>query len=233
MENYGILLVGGEPAYRAIVAALLSGTAAADFAVDFAANAAAAVAAVRTHIYELILVDIELPDRDGYQVVADIRAAAMGAQVAPIVAFTTLRPADGERHFIDRGFDGWLAKPFAATDLFALVRRWRGGEQPAIGADERRSQLADLLGQEQADAMVDRMLASFAEAVEAIDAGGDERVLGHRLGGLAGTLGFPALSAAWLALEEGGRPIWPTARAITLEAIERLGGRKGGTLPAE
>ena len=229
MENSGILLVDDEPAYHAIVAALLSGTA----AIDFAPNAAAAVAAVRAHIYELILVDIEMPDRDGYQVVADIRAAAIWAQVVPIVAFTTLRPADGERHFIDRGFDGWLAKPFAAADLFALVRRWRGGEQPAIGADERRSQLADLLGQDQADAMVGRMLASFAEAVEAIDAGDDERVLGHRLGGLAGTLGFPALSAAWLALEDGGRPMWPTARAITQEAIERLGGCKGGTLPAE
>ena len=228
MENSGILLVDDEPAYHAIVAALLSGTG----AIDFAENGADAVAAVRRRSYDLILVDIEMPGRDGYQVAADIRAAVEWAQYVPIVAFTTLRPTGGEGHFVDRGFDDWLAKPFAATDLFALVRRWRGGDQPAIGTDERRSQLADLLGQEQADAMVDRMLVSLAEAVEAIDAGDDERVLGHRLGGLAGTLGFPALSAAWLALEDGGRAMWPTARAITQEAIERLRGRESGILPA-
>lgn len=228
MANYGILLVDDEPAYHAIVAALLAGMG----AIDFAGDDAAAVAAVRARPYDLILIDIEMPGRDGYQVATDIRATAEWARLVPIVAFTTLRPADGEQHFIDRGFDDWLAKPFAATDLFALVRRWLGGDQPAIAVDERRSQLADLLGRDQADAMVDRMLASFAEAVDAIDAGDDERALGHRLGGLAGTLGFPALSAAWLALEDGGRPMWPTARAITQEVIARLGARSRSSLPA-
>ncbi|WP_235398967.1 response regulator [Sphingomonas sp. SRS2] len=215
-----------ESAYHAIVVALLPWIG----GVDFAGTGPEAVAAVRARPYDLVLVDIEMPGRDGYQVAADIRAAAEWARLAPVIAFTTLRPAAGVQHFIDRGFDGWLAKPFAAADLVALVRRWIGGDQPMIGADDRRSQLADLLGQEAADAMVGRMLASLAEAVEAIDAGGDERALGHRMGGLAGTLGFPALSAAWLALEDGGRTMWPTARAITQETIQRLGGRSRNDL---
>jgi CheY-like chemotaxis protein len=229
MEHSGILLVDDESAYHAIVAALLVGIG----GIDFVDNGPDAVAAAQARSYDLILIDIEMPGRDGYQVVADIRATAEWARLVPIVAFTTLRPAEGEQHFIDRGFDGWLAKPFAAADLFALVRRWHGGNMPLAGADERRSQLADLLGQDQADAMVDRMLVSFAQAVDAIDAGDDERALGHRLGGLAGTLGFPALSAAWLAMEHGGRAMWPTARAITREAIERLGTQGRSSLPAD
>lgn len=217
MENYGILLVDNELAYHAILAAMLPSVG----RVDLAATREEAVAAVRARPYDLVLLDIEMPGRDGYRVVADLRAAAEWAQMAPILAFTTLHPEGGERHFIDRGFDGWLGKPFAAADLFAAVRRWIPG-LPAAD-DGRSSRLADLLGQEAADAMVERMLTDLTEAVAAIDAGGDERALGHRLGGLAGMLGFRALSAAWLALEEGGRAMWPTARAITQETFARLG----------
>lgn len=219
MENSGILLVDDEPAYQAIVAALLPAIG----AVDVAGNAADAVAAVRARRYDLILVDIEMPGRDGYQAVADLRAVADWAREVPIIAFTTLGPAAGEQHFIDRGFDGLLSKPFAASDLIALLRRWVPVELPVIGSGDRSSQLADLLGREAAEAMIGRMRTNLLEAVEAIDAGGDERALGHRMGGLAGTLGFPALSAAWLALEHGGMALWPTARAITEETIARLG----------
>jgi hypothetical protein len=66
--------------------------------------------------------------------------------------------------------------------------------------------------------MIYRFHAGLAEGVKEIDAGGDVRAIGHRLGGLAGTLGFPALSAAWLALEDG-RSVWPTVRTLALEAI--------------
>jgi hypothetical protein len=38
------------------------------------------------------------------------------------------------------------------------------------------------------------------------------------MGGLAGTLGFPTLSAAWLSLQDD-RAAWPTVRALTIEAI--------------
>ncbi|KRB86491.1 hypothetical protein ASE00_07270 [Sphingomonas sp. Root710] len=228
MENSGILLVDDEPAYRAIVAALLPAIG----VVDIAGNGADAVAAVRARRYDLILADIEMPGRDGYQAVADLRAAADWAREIPIIAFTTLGPTAGEQHFIDRGFDGLLSKPFAASDLIALARRWLPVELPVIPEGDRASQLADLLGREAADAMIDRMRINLLEAVEAIDAGGDERALGHRLGGLAGTLGFPALSAAWLALEHGGIALWPTARAITEETIVRLAVRNQAGFPA-
>lgn len=228
MENYGILLVDDEPAYQAIVAALLPaiGT------VDVAGNVAEAVSAVRARRYDLILVDIEMPGRDGYHVVADLRTVADWAREVPIIAFTTLGGAAGEQHFIDRGFDGLLSKPFAAGELIALVRRWVAVDLPAVGSGDRASQLADLLGREAAEAMIDRMRTNLLEAIEAIDAGGDERALGHRLGGLAGTLGFPALSAAWLALEHGGMALWPTARAITEETIARLAAPSPQGFPA-
>lgn len=228
MENSGILLVDDEPAYRAIITALLPaiGT------VDLARNAADAVAAVQARRYDLILVDIEILGRDGYQAAADIRAAAGWARRAPIIAFTTHGPAAGEQHFIDRGFDGLLSKPFVAGDLIAVIRRWTPFDLPVTGDGDRSSQLAGLLGREAADAMIDRMRIDLVEAIEAIDAGGDERALGHRLGGLAGMLGFPALSAAWLALEDGGMALWPTARAITRETIARLGSRGREGSPA-
>ena len=218
MQNSGILLVDDEPAYHAIVSAVLmcrTGT------VDYSDNRGAAIDAVRSRPYDLILMDIEMPDGDGYRAVADVRAAAEWARVIPIIAFTTLRPSGGEQHFIDEGFDGWLAKPFEAGQLVQLVRRWLGGDEAASSAEDRGQQLAALLGAEAATAMIDRLYVSLEDAIEAIDGGADVRSYGHKLGGLSGTLGFAVLSAAWLSLQGGDSTAWPTVRKLTLEAIKR------------
>jgi len=217
MENYGILLVDDEPAYHAIVSALLLphyGT------IDCAADRRAALQAVRRKSYDLILLDIEMAEGDGYRTVTEIRAAREWARVVPIVAFTTLHPPAGDRHFIEEGFDGWLPKPFSAAQLIGLLRRWLGTDQ--IGAIDRPGvKLAEILGEDASAAMTERLFASFAEAIAAIDGGAAPRGYGHRLGGLAGTLGFAVLSAAWLGLQYGDSASWPTVRALTTEAIDQ------------
>lgn len=218
MENYGILLVDDEPAYHAIVSALL---AARGGRVDGADSIATALEAVRSRRYDLVLVDINLAADDGYVAVGHLRATADWARIAPILAFTTEHLSGGERHYVDAGFDGWLPKPFQAAELIVTLQRWLGAERVGPITVPSEDKLAAVIGEEAARGMIDRFHAGIAEAIRDIDAGGDERAIGHRLGGLAGMLGYRTLSAAWLALEEEGRSVWPTVRTLALEAIAR------------
>lgn len=214
-ENYEILLVDDEPAYRAIVSALLRSL---PIDIDHAADRAAALRSLAVRRYDLILVDIELGRDDGREVAAVLRGAD-----CPILAFTGLHPAEGERYFTDHGFDGWIAKPFEGRTLVAAVCRWLGDGVPSTEAPAEGGQLSALLGADGAASMIGRLHANLAEAVAQIDGGADARPIGHRMGGLAGTLGFPTLSAAWLSLQDD-RAAWPTVRALTIEAIARAQG---------
>lgn len=218
MENYGILLVDDEPAYHAIVSALVlsrNGT------IDSVDSSRAAIEAVRARRYDLILMDINMGVDDGYEAVAAIRAAGWASTV-PILAFTTEHLSGGERHYLDAGFDGWLPKPFQAGELMMALQRWIGADRVGtIAAEPPGTKLAALIGHEPAVAMIDRFHANLAEAVDEIDAGGEMQSRGHKLGGLAGTLGFQVLSAAWLSLQHGDGSAWPTVRTLTIEALAR------------
>lgn len=215
MEKYGILLIDDEAAYHAIVTVLLAPH---GIVVTGAVDSDTAFAAITRDSFELILLDIQLGADDGRELVSSLRRMRPWVAGCPIIAFTTMRPAAGDRYFIDRGFDGWLPKPFKAAELTALVCRRLGLDLGDISFDGSESPLVKLLGEEAAATMVERLHAHLAEAVSEIDDGADPRPIGHRIGGLAGTLGFPALSAAWLSLQDNSAA-WPTVRALTIETL--------------
>jgi len=215
MENYGILLVDDEPLYHRIVSALASARGVAVHGVD---DGEAALAAIRARPFDMVLMDIEMRGIDGYAVASAIRSGVKRGAAVPIIAFTTLSPAGGERHFLDRGFDGWLAKPFGASTFHATLDGWLGAAAIVDPAGSPEQRLGRLLGEGAARDLLGRFRAGLSEAVAEIEAGADTRPLGHRIGGLAGTLGFATLSAAWLAMEQDAGA-WPMVRALTEEAL--------------
>jgi two-component system cell cycle response regulator DivK len=86
------------------------------------------VDAVRDLQQDLILLDIQLPDRDGWQVLGDLRRA-FGA--IPIVALTALALDDDRARIWSAGFDGMITKPidvkaFPDAIAAALTRREEG-----------------------------------------------------------------------------------------------------------
>ncbi len=223
MANSGILLVDDEIAYHMIVRALLEPL---GRPITCVSGGYAALNAVDSAEYALILMDIEMPDIDGYRTCQMIRARGGWTTICPIIAFTSLKPAAGEDHFISAGLDGYLPKPFAMADIAAVARRWLGVRESADEAAKPGDRLAAFLGQEAAGHMIERFHAAIEEAMEAIDGGADAAPLGHRIGGLAGTLGFSALSTAWLTLQDGDDASWPTVRALTREALARRASEK-------
>lgn len=103
------------------------------YAVDWVRNGRDAELAAANNVYDLILLDLGLPDRQGLDVLAGYRKAGGEAPVLIVTA----RDATSDRiKGLDSGADDYLIKPFDLDEAFARIRallRRRGGRaQPSI-----------------------------------------------------------------------------------------------------
>jgi signal transduction histidine kinase len=89
---------------------------------DVAASGRAGLEAVRSRPPDLVLVDLDLPDIGGLEVVRRLRADPLTATL-PCVAVTALALDEDERQARAAGCVGFLSKPFGITELFAEVDR--------------------------------------------------------------------------------------------------------------
>ena len=75
------------------------------------------------HEYDLILMDIQMPIMDGVQTTSHIRKLALNIGT-PIIAVTAHAFNEDKQHFLDSGFDDFLAKPIDLEDLIVLIETW-------------------------------------------------------------------------------------------------------------
>jgi CheY-like chemotaxis protein len=85
--------------------------------------------------FDLVLMDIHMPDMDGVEAARRIRAlypddARPAAGRPPIVALTANAFAEDRDLYLAAGLDDYLAKPFERADLAALFARWRPEGEP-------------------------------------------------------------------------------------------------------
>ncbi len=123
-----LLLVEDDPMIGEAVADLLR---AEHYAVDWARDGDAADTALRTQPYDLVLLDLGLPRRDGITVLRDMRARKNRTPV--LVA--TARDAVAQRiEGLDAGADDYVLKPYDLDELLAriraLLRRAAGRAEP-------------------------------------------------------------------------------------------------------
>lgn len=116
-----LLLVDDDPAVRLIARAAL---ARAGFEVVEAGNAAEALAAAAAGSLDLILLDWMLPDLDGPEACARLKADPVSAGI-PVIFLTARRDADRARS-VELGAIGSIAKPFDPLRLADEVKAiWR------------------------------------------------------------------------------------------------------------
>ena len=90
-----------------------------------AGTASEALELARSSQFDLVLSDIQLPDMSGTDLIAVLRE--MADPVPHLVAVTAMARSDGEAHYRELGFDGYLAKPVWREDLEHLLDNVRGG----------------------------------------------------------------------------------------------------------
>ncbi|MBV9555080.1 MAG: response regulator [Alphaproteobacteria bacterium] len=98
--------------------------------VDMASNGQEAVAAFDTRNYDLILMDCQMPEMDGFEATRAIRTReAMNMDTAarrvPIIALTAHAMIGDRDRCIRAGMDDYLSKPFDGDDLYRMVDRWK------------------------------------------------------------------------------------------------------------
>jgi DNA-binding response OmpR family regulator len=111
-----VLLVEDEPDAARVLA---KGLRERSFAVDIAAEGEEAVYLSSINNYDLIILDVMLPLKDGFEVCSEIRAA--GASV-PVLMLTALDDVRDRIAGLDAGADDYLIKPFDFHELLARVR---------------------------------------------------------------------------------------------------------------
>jgi two-component system OmpR family response regulator len=104
----------------------------AGFAVDRVADGDAGVAAAQAHPYDVAIVDVMLPRRDGLTLIEDVRRRKI---TTPVLILSAKRSVDDRVRGLQSGGDDYLTKPFAFAELLArvqaLVRRSTRAPEPS------------------------------------------------------------------------------------------------------
>jgi DNA-binding response OmpR family regulator len=131
-----ILLVEDEPRMANVIA---KGLRESTYAVDLAEDGEAALYQTSINDYDLIVLDVLLPKRDGFEVSRELRSRG---DATPILMLTARATVDDRVTGFDAGADDYLTKPFSFRELLARVRALLRRD-PQIRPDIFR--LADLI----------------------------------------------------------------------------------------
>jgi len=107
--------------------------------VDVVTEGAAGLANARERAYDVIILDLGLPDMDGLDVCRRMRADGVET---PLLMLTARDEVEDRVGGLDAGADDYLGKPFALSELLARVRTLARRPPPARDSNELR--LADL-----------------------------------------------------------------------------------------
>ncbi|MFD1559902.1 response regulator transcription factor [Paraburkholderia silviterrae] len=106
----------------------------ASYAVDWVTNGQTALATLDSQHYDLVLLDLGLPGKDGQEVLTRIRTSN---NAVPLVIITARDGLDDRLRGLDGGADDYVLKPFEMAELLArmraVLRRKGGNAAPVLG----------------------------------------------------------------------------------------------------
>ncbi|MHC4513906.1 MAG: response regulator [Planctomycetota bacterium] len=99
--------------------------------VEVASDGQQAIEMYRDGGYDLILMDCEMPQVDGFEATRQIRGSEGGDRRIPIIAMTANAMSGDRQRCLEAGMDDYVSKPYRLKDLQATLERWIGGEEKA------------------------------------------------------------------------------------------------------
>jgi len=109
----------------------------AGYPVETVENGRQAVEAVRKSRFRLVLMDVQMPEMDGFEATQVIREDEGDGAHTPIIAMTAHAMKGDRERCLAAGMDDYLAKPLQSRDLYAAIERWcREAPAPAAEALE-------------------------------------------------------------------------------------------------
>jgi signal transduction histidine kinase/ActR/RegA family two-component response regulator len=119
-SNARILLVEDEPINREVAMEVLQD---AGLIVEMAFNGREAVTLVTNGLFDLILMDMQMPEMDGLTATRKIRQLLFGQEI-PILAMTANAFNEDRERCLDSGMDDFLTKPLDPDVLYRSILRW-------------------------------------------------------------------------------------------------------------
>ena len=217
-----ILLVEDNEINQELAMDLLTG---AGIKVDVANNGQEALTLLESHVYDGVLLDIQMPVMDGYTASREIRKQPH-LQELPVIAMTANAMVGDREKALSAGMNDHIAKPLNVSEMFATISKWITPANPVADASSSLDQLTaapailPMLGIDVEKGMANcagktdlyvKLLArflhtygdfpqTFTNAQQTNDTHAPER-LAHTLKGVAGSIGATELAALAGSLE--------------------------------
>ncbi len=198
-----------------------------------AGNGRQALAALEKEAFDLVLMDVQMPEMDGMEATAVIRARekTTGGHL-PIVALTAHAMKRDCDSCLAGGMDYYVSKPLVGEELFGIIQRVASGidadrafRPPAFDEAAARARAGGDPGllKELIQLFLGEAPALLSEIRTALDQNDARRLqrAGHTLKGSAGTLGATGVSEAALRLETMGRANDLTGAVESYQALEQ------------
>lgn len=124
-KKLSVLVAEDNPVNREVAMEMLD---ALGCRVDAVCNGREAVEAVAARRYDVVFMDCQMPEMDGFSASRAIRDGELNSGVhLPIVALTAHAIAGDRERCLAVGMDDYMTKPFSQQDLRAMIRRWGRG----------------------------------------------------------------------------------------------------------
>ncbi|MFT7198246.1 MAG: CheY-like chemotaxis protein/HPt (histidine-containing phosphotransfer) domain-containing protein, partial [Marinoscillum sp.] len=99
-----------------------------------AASGKEAIAKVKKHKFDLIFMDVQMPDMDGIEATNIIKSLGI-KNLSPIVAMTAYSMEEDRANFLSKGMDDYMPKPIKAKSLIDTVKKWIHFEAKTVNAE--------------------------------------------------------------------------------------------------
>ena len=129
-QSLRLLLAEDNDISRKLVVTLLQ---IAGYHVETVKNGLEAVKALERKRYSLVLMDVQMPEMDGFEATERIRILEGSERHTPIIAMTAHAMKGDREHCLDAGMDDYISKPLEPQELFDTIDRW--AQLPAIEID--------------------------------------------------------------------------------------------------